>query len=88
MTLTLARARLTYPIAWQSIEQQIADVRATGADLVPLEANVIEVKGALTLEVMALADFVVADDEDAPASAMRFRAPIETAQPLKLVPRG
>jgi hypothetical protein len=85
MNLTLEKARADYPLAWRSIQQQIAEVRAAGADVVALDARVIEVRGTSTLEVTALADYVAEDDDDAPASAMRFQAPIAERPKLRLV---
>jgi len=73
--MTPAKARTSYPDAWTAIEQQVAEVRAAGADVVPLDASVIVVDGVPTLELTTIADYAVADD-DAPVSGIRFRAPL------------
>jgi len=84
MKLTPDKARIAYPDTWASIQQQLAEVRAAGADVVPLEANVIVLDGVPTLELTTLADYAVSDDE-APAAAIRFRAPLAERPALHLI---
>ncbi|TPG45515.1 hypothetical protein EAH75_18015 [Rhodanobacter glycinis] len=71
--MTPDKARIAYPDTWASIQQQVAEVRAAGADVVQLDVRVIDVNGIPTLELTTIADYAVEDD-DAPASSIRFRA--------------
>ena len=82
--MTPDKARAAYPDTWASIQQQVAEVRAAGADVVPLEANVIVLDGVPTLELITLADYAVEDD-DAPASGIRFRAVLAERPALHVV---
>jgi len=82
--MTPDKARAAYPDTWASIQQQVAEVRDAGADVVPLDVSVIDVKGVPTLELTTLTDFAVADD-DAPAAAIRFRAALAERPALHVV---
>ena len=82
--MTPDKARAQYPDTWASIQQQVAEVRAAGADVVPLDVRVIDVDGVPTLELTTIADYAVADD-DAPASGIRFRAVLAERPTLHVV---
>lgn len=82
--MNLNQARAGYPAAWDSIQEQIAEVRATGLDVVPLDARVTDVRGVETLELFTVAD-CGSPDSDAPAGGIRFHAPIAPRPALQLV---
>jgi len=82
--MTPDKARIAYPDTWASIQIQLAEVRAAGADVVPLDVSVIDVDGVPTLELTTLTDFAVAE-EDAPAAAIRFRAVLAERPALHVV---
>ena len=71
-----SEARQQYPEAWQRIEEEM-DVARYGyaATLVPVAAEVITVDGEQMLEVAALTDIPIGEDEDDDGSmTMTFRA--------------
>lgn len=83
--MTPDRARQKYPDAWGNIQQQVDDLRASsGADIIALGVDVIDVEGVPTLELTTLTDLGPVDD-DTPASGLRFRAPIAVRPPLRIV---
>ena len=83
--INLNKAQHDYPSAWYNIRDQMAQLKqASDADIVPITAAIIEVKGVLTLEVICMTDLVFADSDDE-SSAMRFQAAIREPPVLTLV---
>lgn len=83
MTPNAARAK--HPHAWKQIESQMDDFRkASDAVLIPLSAQVIEVRGRQELELLAVTDVVTRDSEQ-PAQGIVFRASLLERPALQLV---
>lgn len=76
-------AQRDYPQAYAEVERQIAEVKTvSNADIIALGAIVVEEKGVTMLEVACLTD-LVHDDDEMPATGMRFLAPINDPARLK-----
>jgi hypothetical protein len=67
-------AQRDYPHAWSEVQAQIAQLKQTSdAAVIPLGAEIVEVKGIKMLEVLCLTDLVT-DDTEMPATGLRIRA--------------
>jgi len=74
--LTPMNASTMFPVAWQRIEEEMDVARhAYDTTLAPVAAEVVMVEGEQMLEVAALTDIPISDDEagDGPMT-MTFRA--------------
>lgn len=72
-------AQQQYPEAWQRIEEEMRQAHTGYATtLVPVAAEVITVDGEQMLQVAALTDIPIGDDEaDDGSMTMTFRAKLE-----------
>lgn len=78
-------AERDYPHAWAEVERQIAEVKAcSDANIIALGATIVEENGVQLLQVVCATDLTHGDDDDEmPASAMRFLAPIHDPVRMK-----
>lgn len=83
--INLNKAQRDYPNTWNNIRDQMAQLKqSSDAEIVPITAAIIEVKGVPTLEVYCMTDLVFADSDEE-SSAMRFQARINEPPVLTLV---
>lgn len=81
--INLNEAERSYPRAFNNIKEQVAHLKqVSDADIVPMTAAIIEVKGVPMLEVICMTDLVMADTDEE-FSPMRFRAFIHDPASLK-----
>jgi len=79
-------ARRDYPHAWAEVERQIAEVKSCCPDsnIIALGATIIQEQGVQMLQVVCATDFTHGDDDDEmPATGMRFLAPIHDPVRMK-----
>ena len=78
-------AQRDYPHAWAEIERQIAEVKAcSDANIIPLGVRVVVENSAQMIEVVCATDLTHGDDDDEmPATGMRFLAPIHDPARMK-----
>ena len=83
MNLNLNEAQRSYPRAWENFKEQVAHLKqVSDADIVPMTAEIIDVKGVPMLEVICMTDLVLADTDEE-FTPMRFRAFIHDPASLK-----
>lgn len=78
-------AQRAYPQAYAEVERQIAELRSVSdANVIPLGVLIVEENGVQMIEVVCATDLTHGDDDnEMPATGMRFLAPIHDPVRMK-----